>query len=594
MSTPSQIQSQVERSAPARENYLLLRIFCWAAALALGAAQAWATRFSMNPDGISYLDIGDAYWRGDWHNAINAYWSPLYSWILGFFLKVLKPSVYWEYPTVHLANFLVYVAALACFEFLLVTFVAERKKCDQELLKQRQMGLPEPAWWLLGYSLFVSSSLLLIGLSFVTPDMCVAAFVFLASALALRIRGGNSRARTFAVLGLVLGFGYLAKAVLLPIGLVFLLTTLWVGRRSKDRFRKALLATLAFAVIAIPFIAAISDAKGRPTFGDSGRLTYAGCIGGVDPWYPGDGGRLDCLGTGFVEDIDGPSVAEIGSLHHPPEKIFNNPAAYSFGQANSRTYTFWYDPSYWQDGVRGHFDGATELQTIGRSLRIYYDLLTTVDLNILVPLLALLFISLDPFRFWRRALKHWELVVPTATSFILYSLVHTEVRYVAAFVAIFWLIAFAGLRFGESREMRRFVTLASIAIAATTLFFDGKIVVDGALATRQAVSIYWQAASAMSGAGAGPGAKIATVTPEVFGTGGAFVARLARVQIIAQVNQPDRFWSSPEMTQLAVLEAFRRTGAEGVLGWKIPGTTPGWQRLGKTNYYFLKLNNSTR
>ena len=82
-------------------------------ALAIGAAQAWATRFATNPDGISYLDIGDAYWRGDWHHPINAYWSPLYSWILGFFFKVLRPSAYWEYPVVHLVNFLIYVAALS-------------------------------------------------------------------------------------------------------------------------------------------------------------------------------------------------------------------------------------------------------------------------------------------------------------------------------------------------------------------------------------------------------------------------------------------------------------------------------------------------
>src|SRR3954452_20137182 len=86
-----------------------LRISCWLIALALGAAQAWATRFTMNPDGVSYLDIGDAYWRRDWPNAINAYWSPLYSWILGGFLKVIKPSIYWEYPLVHLVNFLIYV-----------------------------------------------------------------------------------------------------------------------------------------------------------------------------------------------------------------------------------------------------------------------------------------------------------------------------------------------------------------------------------------------------------------------------------------------------------------------------------------------------
>src|SRR5258707_7530980 len=114
---------------------MALRIVCWAMALALGAAQAWATRFTMNPDGISYLDIGDAYWRGDWHNAINAYWSPLYSWILGFFLKVVKPSAYWEYPLVHLVNFLIYVAALGCFEFFLKTFIVDRRRHNLKLLK---------------------------------------------------------------------------------------------------------------------------------------------------------------------------------------------------------------------------------------------------------------------------------------------------------------------------------------------------------------------------------------------------------------------------------------------------------------------------
>ena len=34
----------------------------------------------MISDGVSYLDIGDAYFRGDWKAAVNAYWSPVYSW----------------------------------------------------------------------------------------------------------------------------------------------------------------------------------------------------------------------------------------------------------------------------------------------------------------------------------------------------------------------------------------------------------------------------------------------------------------------------------------------------------------------------------
>src|SRR5262245_31889130 len=111
---------------PNASNHKLMRVTCWVVALVLGAAQAWVTRFTMNPDGVSYLDIGDAYWRGDWHNAINAYWSPLYSWILGLLLKALRPSSYWEYPLVHLVNFLIYVAALACFEFFLGTFIRQQ------------------------------------------------------------------------------------------------------------------------------------------------------------------------------------------------------------------------------------------------------------------------------------------------------------------------------------------------------------------------------------------------------------------------------------------------------------------------------------
>src|SRR2546428_6408666 len=156
VSDPSRLD-EPQRLSPRR-----VRIFFWLLAIAPGAVQAWATRFTMNPDGISYLDIGDAYWRGDWHMAINAYWSPLYSWILGFFLKVLKPSAYWEYPVAHLVNFLIYVAALGCFEFFLVVFIAQQKERDQGLLSQGEIGISEWAWWVLGYSLFLSVSLTLI------------------------------------------------------------------------------------------------------------------------------------------------------------------------------------------------------------------------------------------------------------------------------------------------------------------------------------------------------------------------------------------------------------------------------------------------
>ena len=72
--------------------------------IVLGAVQAWIFRYSRIPDGVSYLDIGDAYFRGDWAAAVNAYWSPMYSWWLGLALYLFKPSIWWELIAVHMVN----------------------------------------------------------------------------------------------------------------------------------------------------------------------------------------------------------------------------------------------------------------------------------------------------------------------------------------------------------------------------------------------------------------------------------------------------------------------------------------------------------
>ena len=68
-----------------------------ALAFGLGSLHTYAAvkSQSMNADGIAYLDIGDAYFRADWANAINAVWSPLYSWILGLVNFIFKPSMQW-------------------------------------------------------------------------------------------------------------------------------------------------------------------------------------------------------------------------------------------------------------------------------------------------------------------------------------------------------------------------------------------------------------------------------------------------------------------------------------------------------------------
>src|SRR5437879_1116906 len=87
--------------------------------LAVGLIHAWLGRLSMNPDGISYLDVGDAFVHRNWAVAVNAWWSPLYPWTIGLVLRALGGYPKWEFPIVHLVNFAIFVLALFAFRFLL-------------------------------------------------------------------------------------------------------------------------------------------------------------------------------------------------------------------------------------------------------------------------------------------------------------------------------------------------------------------------------------------------------------------------------------------------------------------------------------------
>ena len=178
-----------------------IRLVCCAIALSVGALHAWSGRHAMNIDGVSYLDLGDALIRGDWSNGINAHWSPLYAAMLGLFMRIGQPSAYWEFTTAHVLNFCIYAAALAAFDLLLREVVryqrASRSGGDPRI------GLPDWAWIGLAYLLFVWSSLQLISLWVISPDLSVAGVVFLA--------GGREILRhpdRAALLGLFAGTGF--------------------------------------------------------------------------------------------------------------------------------------------------------------------------------------------------------------------------------------------------------------------------------------------------------------------------------------------------------------------------------------------------
>src|SRR5687768_8808667 len=80
-SQPSHTAEIGDNPATGRETRFELLALTRAMVVLLGALQLWFYRYDQNNDGMHYLDIARKYAQGDFAGAVNAFWSPLYSWL---------------------------------------------------------------------------------------------------------------------------------------------------------------------------------------------------------------------------------------------------------------------------------------------------------------------------------------------------------------------------------------------------------------------------------------------------------------------------------------------------------------------------------
>jgi len=320
-SLPNQVQSDGQQPTNSESHSSLLRPLFWLAALLVSVFLTWSARHGITVDGLSYLDIGMAYWRHDWAHAINSYWSPLYSWILGVGLGVMKPSSYWEFPAIQLINFLISVAVLWCFDFFWQQQLPFLSKEFSKNAAEPSEAMPRWAWETLGYTLFIWTIAQATTVSTVTPDLLVAGVIFLAAGILTRMRAGKTGFITFGLLGLVLGVGYLAKGALLVLsGTFFAVSFFTVSNRWKAAAR-VLVSCIVFVMVAGPFVAMISLNKGHLTIGDNSKINYAWGLNRTAPFFHWQGG-----------------VPAGGTPLHPTRKLLSAPAFYEFGEPIGGTY----------------------------------------------------------------------------------------------------------------------------------------------------------------------------------------------------------------------------------------------------------------
>lgn len=542
--------------------------------LVLGTIQTIAHYSSLDPDGLSYLDMSDAWLRHDWTNCINAYWSPLFPALLAALRVILPRSSYFEFAIVHLAGYVSFVAALSCYRLLIHEL--------ESLMETLGEGKTLPGWMFrsLAYVLFLWASLSLIRVYWPTPDMLLSAAVYLSAWLLLKQRTSPRPERTAVVLGIVLALGYWTKAAFFVTGLLFIAASV-MSRRDSRRFRSGLIALAIFALVSAPLVIAVSAKAGHFTIGETGRLNYS--------WNVNEN-------TMFLHWQG--EVPASGKPLHPTRKILNDPPMYEYGSPVAGTYPPWYDPSYWYAGVRTYFNPAQQLAAVVRNVRRFGGILWRYPGSVAVLLCFYIAVLLTG-GYDRKLFGSLQfLFLPAISTVALYLLVAVRPRYIAPFLVLALLSFLAGaeLRSPAASKRTRWWLLLALPVSAIWIAvgpIQDALGIIHQLRAGQEPNESWAIAHAIENAGVPAGAKVGSVGWDFF----PFWARTAHDRVVAEVYDPERFeiWTTKNYQQHLlvsdsqwsnVLNAFRAAGANAIVarqaniapdllahGWiKVPGT----------------------
>lgn len=571
----------------------VVRILFWALAIYLGFSQAWSSRMNLVNDTVSFLDLGDFMFSGQWKMAVNGYWNPLYAFLLGLVNFTFKPSPYWEYPLVHLLLLFVFILALWCFDFFLQEMLLVRCQSEQA----DELHVPVWAWMTIGYTIFLWSSLALITVSETNPDMLVALFFYLACGLMLRLRRGGTGWGGFVAFGVVLGLGYLTKTIFFPISVVCLAVVWLMNPRSRRHLRGAATAAAVFVFLAGPYIAALSLQKHKLTFGENATINYLVDIDHVplSHWQGGD--------------------PHLGELVHPVHQVLIRPATFEFARPAGTTYPVWDDPSYFYEGAKPEFRLREMLRVLKANLgRETWLLLSAFDGGLVASLFILFGVNTRGKNIARDIAGYWFLLAPVIVTFGLYMILHIDNRYVGPFYVVGLLCLFFSVHLRESMEGQKLFT--AVALLLLTMFFlpvgpGAWIPKDIATPVRELLSEPLGAAQnpnadvvqGLQLVGLQPGDPIASVELSSCAIwldnlcqAVSIWARLGRYRVVGEVYYTpmypntllNHYWTADPIQQLAVLRALARSGARIVVSWEEP-KGPGaadWQQIHNTHWYF--------
>jgi hypothetical protein len=547
-------------------------LLLWIIAISLAGVEGWFLRFFMSQDGISYMDMGDSFFSGNWNVIIHAYWSPIYCLLIGMAIHIIEPASDLEFPVVNLVNFFIFLFSLICFHFFLdqlISYQQERDKDEEsEIISPHHLKI-------LGYSLFICISLYFITIYLSTPDMLVSAIVYLVAGQLISIRRDLISEkliswRKSSLLGLTLGTGFLAKTILFPLSFVFIAVYYFSIRKINKSLKHIFLVLIIFIFIAGPYIFLISKEKGRFTFGESGKLTYLFVVNSVS------------FNNWQGEDLK-------SNLIHPTRKIFNNPPIYEFATPIIASYPPWYDPTYWLDGAKINFSWINQKKVLMRNVEFYLYLLYHIFGSFCFVLLVLTVHSNRRINFIKSLISNYTLIVPALVGFSLYALITVETRYIGAYFILFWLGLFTEIKISHSIESNKMISSLLIAsIIAITIISVKK----ESFIFRKFIQVQKEPliiAKELRRLGLKPGDKIGIVNLSSYAS---LWARMDRLKIVSQI--PEDIEEMPGSSDRnGIINAFLSSGASYLISHGIPkwSSQDNWIKIENTDHYLYRLDN---
>jgi hypothetical protein len=492
----------------------------------------------INSDGISYLDVARAYLRHDWSTAVNGYWGPLYSWLLAVVLKVAHPQGLHEFAALRTLNLLIFIFCMYAFgRFWRAATDWNRKRARDGV----QLADVSPfGWLLLEYLLFLTMTAWDIGLA--TPDLLVAGIVLLIAAQLFELDDSQPHSiMRYMWLGLLVGAGFYAKAILFYFGL-FVLLALFIRAFGSRNYRGPLTASLVCLLLVSPFVIALSRTLGHFSVGESGRLNYA--------WF------VDGTETGSWE------AGSASFPFFPGPVVLNSPRVFRVPRLEGVTYAPWYDAARFDKRSRATFRFRSQVRQFVINLKNLEAEILGLQSALFVCLVILICFAPKAFRV--AFAGAWFCTLPVVMVIAMYLLVHLVDRFTIGFLLVLWGVAYACIRIPANLQF-----LAQRALLATVAVF-GLYAIPGLLLhvassstnpLRRDVLV----AEALPNHGLVRGDSVGLI-----GNGQeAYWAHWTGVSIVAEVASmdSDAFWSSLLGSQRNVVRAMEESGAKAVI-WR--------------------------